>query len=62
MDIGLVTHVENQPVGICIKNSFNCQGELNNAEIRRKMATGFGQMCNKKLTDFLTQLFLLLRI
>ena len=57
-----MTNIKNQTVDFSIKNSFNCQGELNNAEIRRKMATGFRQMCNKKLTDFPTQLFLLLRI
>ena len=56
MDIGLVSHIENQAVGIGIKNGFNGNRTLHNAQITGQMAACLGNTGNEKFPNFLAKL------
>ena len=61
MNIGLMTHIKNQPVNPRVKNGLNSQGQLNDSQIGSQVAAGSGHILNKKLANLTAQRSLLRR-
>ena len=55
VDVALMTHVENNLILRCIKNTMKCHGQFHHAEIGCQMPAPFGDGIHNLLADFLCQ-------
>ncbi len=53
MDIGLMSHIEYQPIHPGIEHGFDGNAKLYNAQVGSKMATGLGHMGDQKRPDII---------